>query len=102
MLDLADPDLYTSTGRFRMWRGLLDADTAVWTAPGGSPGGFWSVFGHRDCAGVLSPKAPFTSEHGMMIGFDADHSDVSGGRMLVVTDGPAHAGLRGLVGPFMS
>ncbi|MER7763687.1 cytochrome P450 [Streptomyces sp. NPDC097619] len=101
-LDLARPDLYTTEDRFDLWARHTASDDVVWSGPGGSPSGFWSVFAHRHVAAVLSPKAPFTSEHGMMIGFDADHSDHSGGRMLVVSEGSWHNLLKRLIGPFLS
>ncbi|WP_031079855.1 cytochrome P450 [Streptomyces sp. NRRL S-118] len=101
-IDLANPDLYTTDARFDMWREYVRADAKVWSDPGLSPSGFWSVFSHRDVAAVLSPKAPFTSEYGMMIGFDAEHPDNSGGRMLVVSEGNRHSLLKRLIGPFLS
>ncbi|MET7798187.1 cytochrome P450 [Streptomyces decoyicus] len=85
-----------------MWREHISSNAKIWSGPGISPNGFWSVFSHHDCSAVLSPKAPFTSEHGMMIGFDAENSDASGGRMLVVTDGSWHSDLKRLIGPFLS
>ncbi|MFI5618580.1 cytochrome P450 [Streptomyces sp. NPDC051567] len=101
-MDLANPDLYTSEARFEMWQEYVSSQARIWSEPGFSPNGFWSVFSHQDCSAVLSPKAPFTSEHGMMIGFDTENSDSSGGRMLVVTDGSWHAALKRLIGPFLS
>ncbi|EST38545.1 hypothetical protein N566_06855 [Streptomycetaceae bacterium MP113-05] len=101
-IDLANPDLYTTDDRFEMWREYVTSDAKVWSGPGVSPSGFWSVFSHRDVSTVLSPKSPFTSEHGMMIGFDAEHADNSGGRMLVVSDGAWHSVLKRLIGPFLS
>jgi hydroxylation protein CepL len=100
--DLGDADLYTTPDRYAMWREHVVADRAVHSGPGSSPGGFWSVFSHGACREVLAPTAPFTSEYGMMIGFDADHRDRSGGRMLVVTDGYHHSRLRKVVAPFLS
>jgi hydroxylation protein CepL len=102
VVDLADPDLYTTTDRHRRWAELATADAVRWTGPGFSPSGFWSVFSHRSCAKVLSPKAPFTSEYGMMLGFDAQHRDHAGGKMIVVTDGDRHHHLRRMIGPFLS
>jgi len=101
-VDLGDPELYRSERRFEMWRSYAAADEVVWSRPGSSPRGFWSVFSHEACRRVLSPTAPFTSEYGMMVGFDAEHRDGSGGRMLVVTDGDHHTYLRQLVAPFLS
>ncbi|MGP4002441.1 cytochrome P450 [Streptomyces sp. 8N706] len=101
-IDLANPDLYTTDARFDMWQEYIRSDAKVWSEPGISPSGFWSVFSHRDVSAVLSPKAPFTSEYGMMIGFDAERPDTSGGRMLVVSDGSWHSVLKRLIGPFLS
>ena len=100
--DFGDPDLFATTDRYAMWESLAADDRAVWTDPGSSPSGFWSVFSHEACGKVLGPQAPFTSEHGMMIGFDADHADRAGGRMIVVTDGDRHTRLRRVIGPFLS
>ncbi|OXM68384.1 cytochrome P450 [Amycolatopsis vastitatis] len=101
-VDLGNPDLYTTLERHTRWRELAAEDAMVWSEPGSSPGGFWSVFSHRACAAVLAPSAPLTSEYGMMIGFDRDHPDNSGGRMMVVSEHEQHRKLRKLVGPLLS
>ncbi|MBE1579753.1 cytochrome P450 [Amycolatopsis roodepoortensis] len=101
-VDLGNPDLYTSLDRHDRWREYAAEDAMVWSEPGSSPGGFWSVFSHRACAAVLGPSAPFTSEYGMMIGFDRDHPDNSGGQMMVVSEQDQHRKLRKLVGPLLS
>ncbi|EME52973.1 cytochrome P450 [Amycolatopsis decaplanina] len=101
-VDLGDPDLYTTLDRHARWREYAAEDAMVWSEPGSSPGGFWSVFSHRACAAVLGPSAPFTSEYGMMIGFDRDHPDTSGGQMMVVSEQDQHRKLRKLVGPLLS
>lgn len=100
--DLGNPDLYTTVDRHTRWREFAAEDAMVWSDPGSSPAGFWSVFSHRACAAVLAPAAPFTSEYGMMIGFDRDHPDTSGGRMMVVSEQEWHRRLRRLVGPLLS
>ncbi|AUI63995.1 cytochrome P450 [Amycolatopsis sp. BJA-103] len=101
-VDLGNPDLYTTLDRHARWRELALEDAMVWSEPGSSPTGFWSVFSHRACAAVLGPSAPFTSEYGMMIGFDRDHPDNSGGQMMVVSEQDQHRKLRKLVGPLLS
>jgi hydroxylation protein CepL len=101
-VDLGNPDLYTTVDRHRRWREFTAEDAMVWSEPGSSPTGFWSVFSHRACAAVLGPSAPFTSEYGMMIGFDRDHPDNSGGQMMVVSEQDQHRKLRKLVGPLLS
>ncbi|RZU53272.1 hydroxylation protein CepL [Krasilnikovia cinnamomea] len=101
-VDLADPQLYRSARRYDMWRDFVSADQVVWSPPGKSPTGFYSVFSHAACSQVLAPNAPFTSEYGMMIGFDRDHPDKAGQHMLVVAEGDRHSSLRRLIGPFLS
>lgn len=100
--DFGDPDLYATADRHRMWQDLVATDSVVYSGPGTSHKGFWSVFSYDACRAVLAPTGPFTSECGMMIGFDAEHRDRSGGQMLVVTDGERHRHLRQLVSPFLS
>ncbi|MEU2611454.1 cytochrome P450 [Micromonospora sp. NPDC007271] len=100
-MDLGDPDLYVSPDRFARWRGFVAEDKAVYSGPGWSPSGFWSVFSHRACQQVLSPGAPYTSEYGMLIGFDRGHPDRGGGKMIVTTDGDVHRRLRRVVGRFL-
>ncbi|HEY2795441.1 MAG TPA: cytochrome P450, partial [Micromonosporaceae bacterium] len=101
-IDLGDPDLYRTERRFAMWHEYAARDAVVWSEPGTSPGGFWSVFSHRSCRALLAPTAPFSSEYGMMVGFDAEHPDPSRGRMLVVTDGAHHQHLRQVVAPSLA
>lgn len=101
-MNVDDPDIYSTTERFSLWRKMVDADAVVWSGPGNSPNGFWSVFSHAACSAVLSPKAPFTSEFGMVIGFDEKNPDRAGGRMLVATDGDRHTSLRRLINPYLS
>ncbi|MEV7013947.1 cytochrome P450 [Streptosporangium sp. NPDC051022] len=101
-MDYGNPDLYTTAERLERWRGLAGEDRVEWSEPGSSPNGFWSVFSQAACREVLSPVAPFTSEYGMMIGFDRANPDRSAKDMLVVTDGDRHTWLRRLIGPLMS
>jgi len=97
-MDLGNPDLYTSQERYAMWRRFVGEDAVVWSAAGRSPSGFWSVFSHHACLQVLRPSAPFTSEYGMLIGFDASKPDRGGGKMIVATDGERHTKLRRVLG----
>jgi hydroxylation protein CepL len=101
-MDYANPGLYITENRHEIWRDLTASDARVWIGPGFSPGGFWLLFSYQDCSAILAPKAPFTSEHGMMIGFDAEHSDSAGGCIIVATDGERHSHLRRLASPFLS
>jgi hydroxylation protein CepL len=101
-VDLADPDLYAKLDRIELWRRFVADDAIVWSEPGASPSGFWSVFTHATCARVLDAAEPFTSRYGMLLGFDASHPDRAGGRMVVASDGPRHGQLRELLAPLLS
>ncbi|WP_242909164.1 cytochrome P450 [Actinomadura terrae] len=100
--DLGNPHLYATTERYRMWEKLIAEGRAVWSPPGTSPGGFWSVFSHQACSELLAPNSHFTSEYGMMIGFDRARPDKAGGTMLVASEGKRHNQLRRLIAPFLS
>lgn len=100
-MDLGNPDLYIDPQRYDMWRRFVADDAVVFSGPGWSPSGFWSVFSHRACQQVLAPGAPFTSQYGMLIGFDASNPDRGGGKMVVATDGPEHVRLRRVIGRFL-
>ena len=100
--DLGNPHLYQTADRYRMWEELRAENRAVWSPPGTSSGGFWSVFSHQACTELLAPNSHFTSEYGMMIGFDRDHPDKAGGTMLVASEGKRHHQLRSLIAPFLS
>jgi len=79
-----------STGE--VWRRARAAHPVAWTE---SPavGGFWSVTTHREGAQVLKTKA-FASASGMRLGGNPAGVAAAAGRMLVVTDGDRHRGLR--------
>ncbi|TDB87240.1 cytochrome P450 [Actinomadura sp. KC216] len=100
--DLGNPHLYQTADRYQMWEKMVAENRAVWSPPGASPGGFWSVFSHEACSELLAPNSPFTSEYGMMIGFDRDRPDKAGGTMLVASEGTWHNQLRRLIAPFLS
>jgi hydroxylation protein CepL len=101
-MDLGDPGLYADDARYEMWQRLVVEDSTVFSEPGWSPSGFWSVFSHRACQEMLAPGAPFTSEYGMLIGFDASHPDRGGGKMIVASDGERHLRLRRVLGRFLT
>lgn len=101
-MDFGDPKLYASPDRFEMWEQHCKNQDVLWSPPGHGPGGFWSVFDHQSCTTVLRNDAPFTSEFGMLIGFDQTHPDRAGGKMVVATDGEKHVALRQIIGPYIS
>jgi hydroxylation protein CepL len=101
-VDLGDDRLYAAVDIEPVWRDLVEQDAIVWTEPSGAHSGFWSVFSHAACREVLAAGGPYTSEHGMFIGFDRDHPDTGGGRMIVVSEGEWHDHLRSVMGGYLS
>lgn len=100
-LDLSDPTLYTAPDRFEIWRQWVAEDALVWSQPAGTPG-FWSIFSHQACTRMLGPGTTFSSEYGMLIGFDAERPDVVGGEVVVAMDGDRHRQMRRLVNPLLA
>ena len=92
-VDLADPDLYAHGDPDAVWADLRENDPVHRTtrADGSS---FWSVTRYADAVAVYRDPDVFTSEHGMVLGVDADPA---AGRMLVVTDPPRHTALRAVL-----
>lgn len=93
-LDLADPRLHAETDLSAVWRHLrqrrpVHLNPATDTAPA-----FWVVTRHADVTAVYRDSARFTSEGGNVLETLLAGGDTAAGRMLPITDGEKHAGLR--------
>ena len=99
--DPADPDFHTSADRFDVWRAARHAHPIAWTTSD-AYGDFWSVTTHGPAREVLQNPELFTSTAGMRLGGNARAVAAASGRMLVVTDGPAHRRLRGAHSAWLS
>ncbi|GAA3511871.1 cytochrome P450 [Actinocatenispora rupis] len=89
--DLLDPDLHARYDLTEVWRWLRAHD------PVRRYDGFWAVTRHADVLRIARDTEHFTSLRGNMLDTLLRGHDAGAGRMLVVTDGPFHAGLRRLL-----
>ncbi|SEH00070.1 Cytochrome P450 [Nonomuraea solani] len=92
-LDLLDPRLHADHDLTPVWRWLRAHD------PVRRHDRFWSVTRHADVLRVIRDPATFTSLQGNMLRTLLRGHDPGAGKMIVVTDGPKHAGLRRLLTP---
>jgi cytochrome P450 len=91
-VDLLDPALHAGHDLTEVWRWLRDHEPVR-----RYPGGYWAVTRHADVRRVARDTEHFTSLRGNMLDTLRRGYDPGAGRMLVVTDGPFHTGLRGLL-----
>jgi len=97
ILNLADPKTYADHDMGEVWRRLRSFDP-VYRHPGAADGpGFWVLSRYDDISQVLRDDARFTSEQGNVLATMLQGGDTAAGRMLAVTDGPHHTGLRRLL-----
>lgn len=95
-LDLTDPELYASERPEQVWAQLRRAGRPYRT-PGRQ--GVWVLTRYAHVAAVYRDTGSFSSERGMMLGTDRDAARAAAadaaGKILIVTDPPRHAHLRG-------
>jgi cytochrome P450 len=91
--DPADPVFHASASRFAVWQAARREHPVAWTQSA-AHGEFWSVTTHGFARDVLQNPQQFTSTEGMRLGGNARAVAAASGRMLVVTDGPAHRRMR--------
>lgn len=92
-LDLLDPHLHATYDLTPLWRRLRAHD------PVRRHDRFWSVTRHADVLRVVRDPDTFTSLQGNMLRTLLRGHDPGAGKMIVVTDGPRHTGLRRLLTP---
>ncbi|MEO3926261.1 cytochrome P450 [Micromonosporaceae bacterium B7E4] len=98
-IDLLDPYLHATRDLTEVWRWLRRYDPVRWhpaTALGAAKG-FWVVTRHADVLRVIRDSGTFTSLRGNMLGTVLRGHDPGAGKMLVVSDGRFHSGLRSLL-----
>ncbi len=96
-LNLADPRLHAESDLSAVWRHLREHAPVHWNPATGSAPGFWVVTRHADVTSVYRDSARFTSEGGNVLETLLAGGDSAAGRMLAITDGEKHAGLRRLL-----
>lgn len=91
--DLAAPDFYAGAGHLEVWREARRVHPIAW-AESGRAGGFWSVTTHALAGEVLKQARVFCSGQGMRLVSSPAAVRAASGKMLVVSDGQTHRGLR--------
>jgi cytochrome P450 len=95
--NLVDPRTYIEQDMTAVWRRLRAQDPVHWHPPTSDGPGFWVLTRYDDISLVLRDTTNFTSEKGNVLATMLQGGDTGAGRMLAVTDGPHHTGLRKLL-----
>jgi cytochrome P450 len=96
-LNLADPRLHAESDLSAVWRRLRRHQPVHWHPPIGSAPGFWVVTRHADVTSVYRDSVRFSSQRGNVLETLLAGGDSASGRMLAISDGDRHAGLRRLL-----
>ncbi|WP_330343272.1 cytochrome P450 [Streptomyces sp. NBC_00557] len=96
-LDLLDLKLHATADLGPLWKRLRREAPVWWHRPRGDVPGFWVVTRYADVLSVLKDHKSFTVARGNMLGTLLHGGDTAAGRMVAVSDGRWHAGLRRLM-----
>lgn len=96
-LNLADPRLHAESDLSAVWRHLREHQPVHWNPATDTAPGFWVVSRHADVTSVYRDSTRFTSEGGNVLETLLAGGDTAAGRMLAITDGAKHTGLRRLL-----
>ncbi|MCF6467965.1 cytochrome P450 [Nonomuraea sp. MG754425] len=95
-IDLADPDLYASTGGLTELRFLQERHPVYWNDLGDGAG-FWALTRYADALKVYRSPRAFTSEQGIQVGqLTADRLPAAG-KMLVLSDRGEHRRIKAVI-----
>jgi cytochrome P450 len=92
--NLVDPKTYAEHDMTEIWRSLRSDDPVHWHPETTYGPGFWVLTRYGDIVSVLRDDMRFSSEKGNVLSTILQGGDTGAGRMLVVTDGARHTGLR--------
>ncbi|WP_051834130.1 cytochrome P450 [Streptomyces sp. NRRL S-646] len=96
-VNLLDPALHATADLGPLWSKLRQEAPIWWHPPQGSVTGFWVVTRYADVLGLLKNHERFTVGRGNMLATLLHGGDTGAGRMVAVSDGRWHAGLRRLM-----
>jgi cytochrome P450 len=98
--DLSNLDFFMDHDPHPVWQALRAHDPLHWNLKSNGKG-FWSVTRYADALGVYRDPMTFSSEGGIALDFDRAEnvgpSETGVGQMMLMTDPPRHAKLRGVV-----
>ncbi|MCG5219207.1 cytochrome P450 [Streptosporangium soli] len=95
-IDLADPDLYASTGGLAELRFLQQRHPVYWNGLR-EGGGFWALTRYADALKVYRSPRAFTSEQGIQVGQISTDRLPAAGKMLVLSDRGEHRRIKAIV-----
>lgn len=96
-IDLADPLTHVGDGARELFQRLRKENPVAWHPPRGPRRGFWAVTRYADVLAVCRDSETFGSTGGNVMDTLLHSGDSAAGRMLAVSDGPRHAGIRRLL-----
>jgi cytochrome P450 len=96
-VDLKDPGLFERDEFGEVFAWLRANEPVYWHEEHDGPG-FWVLTRHADIVRAYGDDELFSSEFGMRLDSDPAAVAAAAGKMLIVTDPPAHAELRQVVG----
>lgn len=96
-IDLGNSDLYAYGDPEAAWAELRGSRPVHWNVrPDGS--GFWAITRYADVVRVLKNGRTFRSSAGMRLDSDPAATETAAGKLLIISDAPRHAKIRGLIG----
>lgn len=96
-IDLSDPVLHAGHDLDNIWRYLRDEVPVHWQPPRRGKPGFWVITRFSDVSSAFRDTEHFRSDRGNVLDTLLSGGDSASGKMLPVTDGPRHSGLRGVL-----
>jgi cytochrome P450 len=100
-INLADPDLYATTGGLEELRHLQVNEPVYWNAvPGGD--GFWALTRYAEAVTVYRNPKAFTSEQGIQVGQSVAAARPAAGKMLVLSDRGTHRRIKAILSRYLA
>ncbi|MFH8665350.1 cytochrome P450 [Streptomyces anulatus] len=96
-INLTDPRTYEVNDLSEYWRQLRTTRPLYWHPPVGDAPGFWVVSRYADVMALYKDNKKLTSEKGNVLVTLLAGGDSAAGKMLAVTDGAMHRGLRNVL-----
>ncbi|GLZ35175.1 cytochrome P450 [Lentzea sp. NBRC 105346] len=96
-LDLTDRVLHSTEDLSEFWRDLRHNNPVHWLDPTDGGPGFWVLTTYEHVSAVYRDTKHFTSERGNVMDALRAGGDSAAKRMLSLTDGPRHAGIRSIL-----
>lgn len=100
-LNLADPDLYATTGGLDELRHLQVNEPVYWNALAADDG-FWALTRYADAVTVYRNPRAFTSERGIQVGQSVAAARPAAGKMLVLSDRGAHRRIKAILSRYLA